>query len=274
MEGINVMKKALKHIEEGHDVALVTIISINGSTPRGIGSTMAVDKDGNLLEGTIGGGALEERVKKEVINYIREKKSGIIEYNLDSSATGDNNLPMICGGNVSIFIKVYSSKESLILVGGGHISEKIAKIGSVMGYSITVLDDRKERLTSNLFPDVDNLIHGNVVERLKEIKIDTSTIIVIVTHGHEYDEKALEAVLRSNAKYIGMIGSTNKTRRTFKNLMEKGYRKEELSRVYAPIGVDLGGETPEEIALSIIAEIQGVKNNKEMNHMYENIKRF
>lgn len=274
IEDRKILSKLNEFIEKNMPVAMITIISIDGSTPRGVGSTMLIDINGNLLEGTIGGGILEEKAKEDGIKYIKENKSGIIEYNLASSKKGKNNLPMTCGGNVSIFVKVYYSQENLIIAGAGHVAEKISKIANIMGYSITILDDRKERLTSKFFPNVDNLILGNIVENIEKINIDSNSLIIIVTHGHKYDQDVLEAVLRSDAKYIGMIGSSNKIRTNFKNLMEKGFTKEELSKVYTPIGIDIGGETPEEVALSIMAEIQAVKYNKLAPHLLQSTIRF
>lgn len=269
LEDRKVLHALNESLKNNKSVATITIVSSEGSTPRGVGSSMLVDEEGNILEGTIGGGALEEKAKRDAIYCIKRNKSLLIEYNLDRDSKTGNILPMACGGKVSLFIKVYNSQEKLILVGAGHVAEKIAKMASILGYFITVLDSREERLTSNLFPDVEYLILGDIVENLEKMEVDHNTSIIIVTHGHKYDQDALEVVLKSNAKYIGMIGSKNKVRTTFNNLLEKGYLKEELSKVYTPIGLDLGGETPEEIALSIMAEIQAVKYEKEAPHLYK-----
>ncbi|MCF6466153.1 XdhC family protein [Clostridium sp. Cult2] len=269
LEDRKVLHALNESLKNSKSVATITIVSSEGSTPRGVGSSMLVDEEGNILEGTIGGGALEEKAKRDAIYCIKRNKSLLIEYNLDRDSKTGNILPMACGGKVSLFIKVYNSQEKLILVGAGHVAEKIAKMASILGYFITVLDSREERLTSNLFPDVEYLILGDIVENLEKMEVDHNTSIIIVTHGHKYDQDALEVVLKSNAKYIGMIGSKNKVRTTFNNLLEKGYLKEELSKVYTPIGLDLGGETPEEIALSIMAEIQAVKYEKEAPHLYK-----
>ncbi len=266
-----VLSKLNEYIENNQSIATVTIVRADGSTPRGIGSTMLVDEDGNLIEGTIGGGILEEKAKKDAVNCIKNKETKLIDYNLDSSSNSKNTLPMICGGNVSIFIKVYNPEENLIIAGAGHVAERVCKIANILGYSITVLDDRKERLNTKLFPDVENLVYGNIVESLGNMNIHNNSYIVIVTHGHIYDQDALEMVLKTNAKYIGMIGSKNKIKTCFNNLLEKGYLREELSKVYTPIGLDLGGETPEEIALSIMAEIQAVKYGKKAPNLPNNM---
>lgn len=261
-------------VKNNKPVATVAIVKTNGSTPRGVGSTMLVDENGNLLEGTIGGGILEEKGKKDAAKYIKRKETILLNYDLDSSSENKNNLPMICGGNVHVFIKVYNSNENLIIVGAGHVSEKIAELAKTLDYSITVMDDRKGRLNSEIFPGVENLVHGNIIENLKKISIDKNTLIIIVTHGHVYDQEALEIVLRSKASYIGMMGSSNKIKICFQELLKKGYSKEELSKVYTPIGIDIGGETPEEIAMSIMAEIQAIKNKKNVPHLSDSISKF
>lgn len=269
LEDRKVLLKLKESLEKNKSVATITIIKAEGATPRGPGSMMLVDEEGNILEGTIGGGALEEKARKDAIDCIKRKESLLIDYNLDRDSKTGNILPMACGGKVSLFIKIYSSQEKLILVGAGHVAEKVARIAHILGYSITVLDNRKERVNGQLFPQTEDLILGNIVENLKKVDINNNTFIIIVTHGHKYDQDALEVVLESKAKYIGMIGSRNKVKTTFNNLLEKGYSKEDLSKIYTPIGLDLGGETPEEIALSIMAEIQAVKYGKEVPHLYK-----
>lgn len=265
IEDRRVLEKLMEYMDKNKSVATVTIINTDGSTPRGVGSTMLVDEEGNLLAGTIGGGILEESAKKDAANCIKEKRSTTIKYGLGRPSEGEV-LPSICGGNTVLFIKVYSSKDHLIIVGAGHVGEKISRMASILGYSVTVLDNREERLNTQYFNNGEELILGDMVQNLRNMDIDSNTYVIIATYGHVHDEEALKIVLHSRAKYIGMIGSRNKVRTCFKNLINKGYSKDELSRVYAPIGLDLGGETPEEIALSIMAEIQAVKHGKSGTH--------
>ncbi|HHY04370.1 MAG TPA: XshC-Cox1-family protein [Thermoanaerobacterales bacterium] len=267
LEDKKVLSKLNDCLQENKPVAVVTIVDVEGSTPRGVGSMMLVDEKGALLEGTIGGGILEEKAKRDAAKCIRAKTSQMVEYDLDSTGKVKGALPMICGGKTRIFIKVISQKEHLVIAGGGHIGQRLAKMAKMLDYCVTVLDYREEMLTKERYPDVDELILGDIPENLAKIPIDFSTNIVIVTHGHKFDQDALEKVINSDARYIGMIGSMNKIKITFKNLIDKGISREKISRVYSPIGLDLGGETPEEIALGILAEIQAVKNNKDVPHM-------
>lgn len=258
---IRIMEKLAKCIEQGRDVALVTVTNALGSSPRGVGSMMIVDADGRLIEGTIGGGAVEERAKQDGAVCIKRGVSKTIHYELNSS-NSENALHMACGGNVDVFFKVFKGRDELVIVGAGHVGDKLSKVAHILGYHITIIDDRAEFANKERFPEADVLKVGDIGETLENHPVSANTNIVIITHGHKYDQIALERVIDSPARYIGMIGSKNKISLCFKNMTEKGFSKETLAKVHAPIGIDIGGETPEEIAVAIIAEIQAVKHNK------------
>lgn len=263
IEDKKVISKLNEFYQRNVPAALVMVVEVDGSTPRGIGSMMLVDQKGNLLAGTIGGGTLEEKAKKDAVKCIKEKESKLIKYDLNINSKNKNTIPMICGGKTSIFVKVMHPGDNLVIAGGGHISHKLSKLAKTLGYTVTVLDYRKEMLTKDRFPEADKLILGDIPENLSKIPINPNTNIVIVTHGHRFDQECLETVIDTDAKYIGMIGSKNKVKTCLKNLEDKGISEDKLSKVYAPIGLNIGGETPEEIALSIMAEIQSVKYKKE-----------
>lgn len=258
---IKTMERLAKCMEKGQDVVLATVTEVQGSSPRGVGSMMLVDSAGNLLEGTIGGGAIEEKAKKDGAECIRKNLSKTIHYELNLS-NRENTLNMACGGNVDVFFKVFKGRDELVIVGAGHIGDKLSKIAHILGYHVTVIDDRPQCACVERFPEADVLKVGEIGEALENVHISDKTNVVIITHGHKYDQIALEKVINSTARYIGMIGSKNKIALCFKNMMEKGCEKSLLSRVHAPIGLDIGGETPEEIAVAIISEIQAVKYNK------------
>ena len=260
MEGPKVIQKLSYMIAQNQPVALVTVVESSGSTPRSSGSMMLVDKNGTLLEGTIGGGILEERAKSDAAECIRIRESKLFFYELGEG--NEKSLPMICGGDIRYFVKVFSPKKQLIVVGAGHVGEKLCQMASILGYEITVIDDRETRATKEIFPGASKLIVGDILENLRKININENTCIVIVTHAHKYDQGALEAVIDSEAGYIGMIGSVSKVKTCFKNLREKGISDELIDRVYSPIGLDIGGESPAEIALSIMAQIQAVNYKK------------
>lgn len=257
------LKKLTQLLDEQKSVALVTIVKSEGSSPRGVGAMMIVDSEGNLIDGTIGGGAVEEKAKRQAAECIRRGISKTVAYDLNK----DSSLSMICGGKVEVFIQVFCRQDKLIIVGAGHIAERLYRMAKILGYIVVILDDRKDMVTKERFPEADELLSGDISDNLKAVSIDENTNIVIVTHGHKYDTMALEAVINSSARYIGMIGSVNKVKTCFEILKQKGVTDEALARVYAPIGLDLGGETPEEISLAIMAEIQAAKYGKQVPSM-------
>lgn len=256
-----IMENLSMCINQDQDVALVTVINTQGSSPGEVGSMMLVDGEGKLLEGTIGGGAVEEQAKKDSADCIKKGISKIIHYELDSG-NSEGDLHMTCGGNIDVFFKVFKYQDELVIVGAGHIGDKLSKIAHIMGYHITIVDERTEFANKERFPEADVLKVGDVAEVLHNHPVSDKTNVVIITHGHKFDQIALEKVIYSKARYIGMIGSKNKIAQCFKNMAEKGISKDLFSKVHAPIGLDIGGKAPEEIALAIIAQIQAVKYNK------------
>jgi xanthine dehydrogenase accessory factor len=261
-----IMKKLSELLDQQENIALVMITNAYGSSPRGVGAMMIVDSNGKLVEGTIGGGSVEEKAKQHAVECIARGISKTVSFNLNNAAAtdkpGQETLDMVCGGKVEVFIRVFRQQDKLVIAGAGHIAEKLHRMAKILGYYVTIVDNREELTTRDRFPDADQLLVGNIADQLSQIAIDGSTSIVIVTHGHRHDAAALEAVIDSNAGYIGMIGSTNKVKACFNLLKEKGISESKLARVYSPIGIDIGGETPEEISLAIMAEIQAVKYGK------------
>ncbi len=254
------IRRLLDNVEKNQGIALATVVDSKGSSPRGKGSMMIVDQEGDILEGTVGGGAVEEKVKKQCKECILKSESKLFNYDLAS-------LPMTCGGSVSVFIKVFNSKDKILIVGAGHIGSKLSKLSKILNYEVTVVDNRPEFAIADRLPEVDNIITGNIVDILRGYPIDKRTNIVIVTQGHKYDLEALEVVIHSQARYIGMIGSLRKVTICIDALKEKGIDENLLKKIYAPIGLDIGGETPEEIALGILAEIQAIKYGKKANFL-------
>jgi xanthine dehydrogenase accessory factor len=239
---------------QGQDAALVSVISASGSTPRKTDAKMLVKSDGSIL-GTIGGGNLELLVTKEALKTIQTGKPKRISYNL--AAGGDAS--MICGGETEILIEPILTFPSLYICGGGHIGLALAKMGKLLNYRVTVIDDRPEYANPARFPEAEQCIVHEYADVFTGLQVDRSSLIAIVTHGHKGDEAALISALNTPALYIGMIGSKKKVASTFAHLREKGISPQQLSRVHAPIGIEIYGQTPEEIAVSIIAEIIAVR---------------
>ncbi|KRQ87546.1 putative xanthine dehydrogenase subunit A [Caloramator mitchellensis] len=254
-----VIQKILEATRKNKGAALCTITNTYGSSPGKEGFMMAVFEDGNII-GTVGGGILEGQVTKDAVEAIKLGKSVNKTYILS-----DAGLKSKCGGKVDVFIKTFSRRNKLIIVGGGHVALEIYKFAKLLDFYIVIFEDREEFANKERFEDADEIIVGDIGKELENYNIDENCFIVIVTRGHEQDEIALKSVINSSANYIGMIGSINKVRFIFDRLKQEGLQ-EQIKRVYAPIGLRLGGDTPSEIALSILSEIMLVKNKGRLEH--------
>jgi xanthine dehydrogenase accessory factor len=266
MADLFVMKKVLEEVEKGKEAAIATITKAKGSTPRGIGATMAVIEDSTAY-GTVGGGSLEKKVIELCYEAIEEGNSYSITLPLH-----EEGIEMICGGEVDVFIDVYRGKPKLLIVGGGHVGYAIYELASLLDFHIVIFEDREEFLDKDRFPLAHDLVYGNIKERLENYPIDNNTYIVIVTRGHKYDQESLEAVVNSSAKYIGVMGSKKKVITMMESLEDKGIDREKLDKVYSPIGLKIDDGTPAEIAFSIIAEILLIKNNGGFSHLKDSLK--
>ena len=250
----------------GAPFVVATVVRTAGSTPRGAGAKMLVLADGSTI-GTVGGGALEHEVVSDSLLALTKGESTLKAYRLrqsgsDSAAGVESGgggeagtLGMLCGGDAEVFLEVYGQSDHLLIVGAGHIGQKLAEIGKALDFRITVLDQRAEMVTRARFPGADELICAPPPDVARRVSIGPGMAIVIVTHGHVHDKAALAAVLASPAAYIGMIGSKSKVRAVMGELRAEGVDPALLERVHAPIGLDFGGQRPTEIALSILAQI-------------------
>ncbi|MDI6706581.1 MAG: XdhC/CoxI family protein [Bacillota bacterium] len=256
---MNIIEEILKAQKLKKHFAVVTIVETEGSTPRNENAKMLVFSDGRC-QGTIGGGVLENQAIQEAQEAIKRRKSTLVKYRLHEGE--GESLPMKCGGNVQLFIEVFTPKPALVIVGAGHVGKALSEVAKMLNFEITIIDDREEWADKDRFPGGTNvLVKKDMTKAFDNIEIDVDTCIVIATRGHGYDKEALSAALKLKASYIGMIGSNKKVRETFQQLINEGFDAELLKKVYSPIGLDLGAETPEEIAVSIMAEILKVRNN-------------
>ncbi len=246
-------------VEKDEPAALVTVLEAKGSAPGKAGFKMLVDKKGESL-GTVGGGLIEARIIQEAREALENNYSSIKTYTLDTEEAG--GIGMLCGGEITVFIDVVVSPETLIIAGAGHVAQSLAAVASLLGYSITVIDDREDFCNKVRFPQAESCLVGDIGETLGEVNMNQNTYLTIVTRGHAYDEIALEKALQKEAGYIGMIGSKKKIESIYHNLRQKGFSEKKLREVHAPIGLDIGAETAEEIAISIMAEIISKKNNR------------
>jgi xanthine dehydrogenase accessory factor len=255
------LEKLTAEVKANRNAALVTLVDEEGSSPGKKGFMMVVFEDGNTA-GTIGGGIFENRVREYALECMSEGKSRLLELELNS--TGE--LHMQCGGKASVFIKVFKEKDRLVITGGGHIALELYKLGKSLGFHTVILEDREEYGNTERFPGCD--IHvGDIGECMKDYPLDTNCYVVIVTRGHACDAAALKAAIGRGAGYVGMIGSRKKVKYVFEQLLNEGCERADLETVYAPVGLDLGGDSAAEIALGILAEIMLVKNGGQLKHM-------
>lgn len=250
--------------EKRQPLAVATIVRVDRSAPREVGAKMAVSPDARIA-GTIGGGPLEALVIEEAVKALAEGKPKLVEYNLDPDEA--HNIAMMCGGNVQVFIDVIAPREELIILGGGHVGQRIASIAHAIGMPHVVVDDREEFANRKLFPHASKVIVTDFKDVFDKIRPTDRTFIVIVTRCHAWDIECLELSMKTDARYIGVIGSKNKTRKVIEILREKGLDPLADPRVYAPIGLALGDNSPGEIALSIMAEIVELKSGGKGGHL-------
>ena len=255
-----VLREALKRIDKGETIALVTVVETKGSTPREVGAKMIVYKDG-LIFGTIAGGIIEAKVIEKAREAIKKGEGELLNYHLTKEEAALNE-GAICGGDMKIFIDILQPKKEVLIFGGGHIAVYVSKLMKMIGFKVTVIDDREEFANKERFPESDEIIVESIDKALQHVKITPSTYIIIVSRGHLQDQEVLASVIESDAAYIGMIGSRQKNATVFQYLEEQGVSAQELKKVHAPIGIDIGAQTPEEIAVSIIAEIIQVRRKK------------
>lgn len=256
MEG-KLMAEIARRIESGRRSALVTLIEVSGSSPGKEGDVMLVTPEEEIM-GTVGGGNLEYQLILEAVKAMASGRNKEIDYSLGP----EGDLKMMCGGRVRAYIKVFKEREKLVIAGGGHLGYELYQLGKFMGMNVTVFDDREEFANRERFPEADEIYWGNIGENLERYELNQSSYLVIVTKGHSLDREALKAVAGREVGYLGMIGSTHKIRESYDTLMEEGVSREDLNRVYAPVGLDICTGDPKEIALAIMAEILKVKNNK------------
>ncbi len=250
--------QALAEIEEKHQVAaLATIVRSHGSTPRHGTSKMLVYADGSIL-GTVGGGELERRVHAAALEAMQDSESRYLSYTLNDPSKGDAG---ICGGTVEVFVEAIVPNPTLLLVGAGHVGKAVAYLAKWLGFRVLIAEDRAEFCTPEHIPDADEWYPVPMDEITHQIDINTQTYIVMATRGADVDAIALPDLLASDAAYIGVIGSKRRWLAAASLLKERGVPEAQIQRVHSPIGLEIQAETPEEIAISIMAEVLMIRHS-------------
>jgi xanthine dehydrogenase accessory factor len=252
---LEILYKAIKASQKGQNYAFATITEATlKGTPRKMGAKMLVFDDGSSY-GSIGGGRNEKAAIAQCLKAIQKQKPATVTYNY-FGREGES----VCGGQMKVFIEPFSVKDHLIICGAGHIALPLSAIGKILGFKVTIIDDRREFANKTRFPHVDKIMVGHHAGQLAKAAIETNTYVTIVTQGNEYDFECLKVVIKSPAAYIGVISSKPKRVKFFGRLRNTGIEEKYLKRIHIPMGIDIGSQTPEEIAVSIMAEIIAVKN--------------
>ena len=238
---------------EGVPGVVATVVAASGSTPRGPGAKMIVYGDGRTL-GSVGGGAVEGETIARAMRLIGGRETALVSFELDEEAGS------ACGGKMDVFLEPIAAAHCVAVIGGGHVGQAVAAAAKRAGFRVIVVDDRSEMVTADRFPSADARLAGGVDLLEGDLVIDEATFVVVVTRGHRFDEEWVKAVVGVGPRYIGMIGSGEKVRRAFEELRSEGVSESSLAAIHAPIGLDIGAETPDEIAVSIVAEMIAVRH--------------
>lgn len=277
MDSVTIFSHAAKLCSSGVSFALASIVQAKGSTPRAA-ARMLIEENGACL-GTIGGGLLESKVIKDALECIKHGTSAIKTYVLTSCSSthespastaevdsGSSHLDMECGGTIEIAIDVVAGRKQLIIIGAGHVGLALARIADFAGFSVIIVDERSSLANLERFPMASGIYtNTDLVTAIHQVPEHDGQIVVIATHSD--DERALRTMITRKWAYLGMLGSRRKVALLLEKLAGEGVPVERLANVHAPIGLDIGSETPEEIAVSIIAEIMKVISNTSGNSL-------
>lgn len=246
-------------LERGEDVALVTVVASTGSTPQRVGAKMLVYRDGRTV-GTIGGGCYEHDAFGKARDAIASRRALTVAYELTDDLAQDTGL--VCGGRMEIFIEPVEAEPELFVIGAGHVGAALTRLAHGVGFRVHLVDDREKFADADLFPPGIDVVVDDIPRWLADRRLPPTAYAVIVTRGHRHDLDALRALSQVPLRYLGLIGSRAKVRRIFDALQAERVAADCLERVHAPIGLDIGAITPQEIAVSILAELIAVRHGK------------
>jgi len=263
---MDLYEEIVKLRQAGRRGAVATIVNVHGSIPSFKTAKMLVRDDGSIF-GTIGGGCVEAEVWQAAREVMESEKPRTLTFNLNQDPKYDTGL--VCGGTLDIFVEPILPPASLYIFGAGHVSVNLYRVAKSTGFDVTVADDRETYANRERFPDAKEVIAEDFERVMARLAPNESSYIVIVTRGHRDDMRVLRWAVQTPARYIGMIGSKRKTITIFRELTKAGIAPELFERVHAPVGLDIGAVTPEEIAVAIVAELIAVRRRveRELPHM-------
>jgi xanthine dehydrogenase accessory factor len=246
---VDIYEEILRLKKEGRSSAIATIVQCTGSSPQKEGAKMLVRDDGSIV-GTLGGGCIEAEVVQASLITIKDGSPLTIPFELTEKHGG-----LVCGGKVLVYIEPIIPDPHLVVLGAGHVGKALSKVARFAGFRVTVADDRGEFANRDKIPDAHDTVVSNFESVFLKVPVDKNTFLVIATRGHNHDFDALKAALKTEAGYIGLLGSKRKKALLFKTLKDEGFSQTDIDRVIIPVGLPIGSVTPEEIAISIMAQI-------------------
>ncbi|HLH17074.1 MAG TPA: XdhC/CoxI family protein [Bryobacteraceae bacterium] len=246
----------------GQKCALATIVEVRGSIPSYESAKLLVREDGSMT-GTIGGGCVEAEVWNAAREVIDTEKPKRLAFNLGQDAAYDNGL--ICGGQLEVFVEPVLPIPRAYIFGAGHISKSLSKVATLAGFATVVIDDRESFANRDRFPEAKEVHAGEYEEVFARLAINENSYIIIVTRGHRDDMRVLKLAVATPARYIAMIGSRRKVLNVIRELEKEGIPRAAFERLHAPMGLDIGAVSPEEIAVSVAAEMIAVRRRAASN---------
>ena len=253
---VDIYEEIVKLRRQGQRAAVATIVRRLGSTPRKDNAKMLIREDGSSV-GSVGGGCTEAEVWRESKRVIETAQAKLMKFELTQEDAEEDGL--ICGGTVEVFVEPILPDPKVILMGAGHLGQSIAAAAHRVGFKVSVLDDRAAFANRERFPDADEIVAASFDTSLDRVSATDDSFILIVTRGHNHDQLALSKALATGARYVGLVGSRRKIQIIVRNLMEQGLPPQAFANLYAPIGIEIGSETPEEIAISVVAELLAIR---------------
>lgn len=249
---MDVFEELVQIRRSGQKAALCTIVEVEGSIPSFQSAKMLIREDGAMV-GTIGGGCTEAEVWQAAREVMETEKPRMLSFRLNQEAAYDNGL--ICGGQLNVYVEPILPIPTAYIFGGGHISKSLSKVASLAGFRTAVIDDREQYANAERFPEAFEVYADEYENVFPKLDVSSATYLIIVTRGHKDDMRVLKWAAQTEARYVAMIGSKRKTIEVAKQLVGQGVPAEKLERIHAPMGFDIGAVTPEEIAVSVVAEM-------------------
>jgi xanthine dehydrogenase accessory factor len=255
----DVLAALTEALARGEPVALVTIVAAHGSTPQRVGARMLVHADGRTV-GTIGGGCYEHDAFWKAREALVSRKARLVHYELSDDLAEESGL--ICGGRMDVFVEPIEPAPHLYILGAGHVGYQLGQLAPTVGFTLHVVDDRQKFANRERFPEAAEVIVDSLDTWVAGAEIPSTAYVVVLTRGHRQDFDVLRGLADREFRYVGLIGSRAKVARLTDALLEAGVSPEWLKRLHAPVGFDIGAVSPEEIAVSILAELIAVRRGR------------